>query len=363
MHTSRKALLISLVALLILSLSTLLVNAGERVLSINSGDGSTTWFITGEQTLVMNGFDLTPLGLRFPATIDKATIAIDTPVAGTPVDVVVYQDANGGSPIDATLAGQTQVTITQGGVFTVTFPTPISITQPVIWVGFYLPVNVKFLSDNSGTSVLTYWAWTSNSRFDLTKLNTAQVLGPSNGSAPVNLDLKGKARITAEISNATGAGIPTTIPINNISGTPIAGAAQLPAPGDVDASPLRGYPPACDTLYWDTEDVGISYGGKIEPRCTAIWNGYAPAAPAGYKTKQMYYDITFYNDKGQPITTPLTIPVTHCIQTHPDDINTAIIGIASGSPRAFKILTTMRLGNRVCAEIDRSGGISYMVPG
>ena len=134
MRTSRKALLISLVALLILGLSTLLVNAGERVLSNNSGDASTTWFITGEQTLVMNGFDLTPLGLRFPATIDKATIAIDTPVAGTPVDVVVYQDANGGSPIDATLAGQTQVTITQGGVFTVTFPTPISITQPVIWV-------------------------------------------------------------------------------------------------------------------------------------------------------------------------------------------------------------------------------------
>lgn len=363
MRTLIKIFLVSLIAVFALSLPILLVNAGERVLSNNSGDTSTTWFITGEQTLVMNGFDLTPLGLRFPATIDKASITVDTAVAGTPVDVVVYQDANGGSPIDATLAGQTQATITQSGVFTVAFPTPITITQPVVWVGFYLPVNFRFLSDNSGTSVLTYWAWTSNSRFDLTKLNTAQVLGPSNGSAPVSLDLKGVARITAEISNATGAGIPTTIPVNTISGTPVAGSAQIPAPSDVDASPLRGYPPACDTLYWDTEDVGISYSGKIEPRCTAIWNGYAPAAPLGYKTKQLYYDITFYNDKGQPITTTLDIPVTHCIQTHPDDINTAIIGIASGSPRTFKILTTMRLGNRVCAEIDRSGGISYMVPG
>ena len=106
MRTSRKALLISLVALLILGLSTLLVNAGERVLSNNSGDASTTWFITGEQTLVMNGFDLTPLGLRFPATIDKVSLAVDTAVAGTLVDVVVYQDSNGGSPVDATLAGQ-----------------------------------------------------------------------------------------------------------------------------------------------------------------------------------------------------------------------------------------------------------------
>ncbi|MEZ4667686.1 MAG: hypothetical protein R3E39_07185 [Anaerolineae bacterium] len=353
----------ALLVALVVSLPTMFVNAGEKVLSNNNGDSSTTWFITGEQTLVMNGFDLTPLGLNFPATIDKASITVDTPVAGTPVDVIIYQDANGGSPIDATLAGQTQATINQAGVFTVTFPTPITITQPVVWVGFYLPVNFKFLSDKSGTSVLTYWAWTSNSRFDLSKLNTAQVLGPSNGTAPVSIDLKGIARISAEISSASGAAIPTTIPVNTISGTPIAGSVQLPAPADVDASPLRGYPPACDTLYWDTEDVGISYGGKIEPRCTAIWNGYAPPAPTGYKTKQLYYDITFYDDKGQPITTPLPIPVTHCIQTHPDDINTAIIGISSGSPRSFKILPTMRVGNRICAEIDRSGGISYMVPG
>jgi hypothetical protein len=40
----------------------------------------------------------------------------------------------------------------------------------------------------------------------------------------------------------------------------------------------------------------------------------------------------------------------------------AIVGIATGSPRSFKILPTMRVGNLVCAEIDHSGGISYLVP-
>ena len=88
MFSIRKVLPVVLLVLVILSLSTLLVNAGERVLSNNSGDGSTTWFITGEQTLVMNGFDLTPLNLRFPATIDKASIAVDTPVQGALTDVV-----------------------------------------------------------------------------------------------------------------------------------------------------------------------------------------------------------------------------------------------------------------------------------
>ena len=191
-----KILVISLVVLFVLSLSTLFVSAGQKVLSVNSGDASTTWFITGEQTLVMNGFDLTTQGLTFPATIDKVSLSVESPVS-TPVDIVVYQDANGGSPVDATLAGQGQATISQPGVFTFTFPTPVNITQPVVWVGFYMPPNFKFLSDKSGSSVLTYWAWTPGGRFDLTKLSTATVFGPSNGTAPVSLNMNGTARITA----------------------------------------------------------------------------------------------------------------------------------------------------------------------
>ena len=358
MRNTLKIFLVSLVVLFALSLSTLFVSAGQKVLSINSGDASTTWFITGEQTLVMNGFDLTKQGLSFPATIDKVSLAVDTPVAGTPVDIVVYQDANGGTPVDATLAGQGQATITQPGVFTFTFPTPITITQPVVWIGFYLPVNFKFLSDKSGSSVLTYWAWTPGGKFDLSKLSTASIFGPSNGTAPVSLNMNGIARITAEISSA-GAGVPTIVP----AGTPAAGNGQIASDPNTDLSPLRVYPPACDTLFWDTADTGISYGGSIEPRCTAIWPGYAPGAPAGYKRMQMYYDITFYNSKGQPISGALSIPVTHCIQANPADLDRAIVGIADGAPRSFKILPTLRVGNLVCAEIDHSGGISYFVPG
>ncbi len=357
MRSKIKVMVVAIVAIFAMSLSTLFVSAGQKVLNINSGDANTTWFITGEQTLVMNGFDLTSQGLSFPATIDKVSIAVDTAVATTPVDIVIYQDANGGTPLDATLAGQAQATITQPGVFTFTFPTPVTITQPVVWVGFYLPVNFKFLSDKSGPSVLTYWAWTPGGRFDLTKLSSATVFGPSNGTAPVSLNLNGIARITAEISSA-GAGVPTIVPV----ATSAAGTGQIASDPNTDLSPLKVYPPACDTLFWDTADVGISYGGRIEPRCTAIWPGYAPGAPAGYTRMHLYYDITFYSNKGQAISDTLKIPVTHCVMPNPADIDRAIIGIASGSPRSFKILPTLRIGNLVCAEIDHSGGISYFVP-
>jgi len=350
-------------ATIMLSLTPFIASAGERVLSNNKGDTSAVWYITGEQTLVMNGFDLTPLGLRFPATIDKVSIAVDTPVSGAVVDVVVYQDANGGSPIDATLAGQTQVTIAATGVYTVTFPTPVSITQPVLWVGFYLPVGFKFQADKPGTSVLTYWAWTSGGRFDLSKLSTATVLGPSNGSAPVSFDMKGIARITAEISNSAGAGTP--VPTLNPAVTPIPGLTitQVPVTSTQPMNVLKVYPPACDTLFWDTEDVGITFSGSIAVRCTAIWPGYAPAAPLGYARRQMYYDITFYNSKGEPLSEPLPAPVTHCILANPADINSAVIGLATGSPRRFTVLPTIRINDLICAEIGQSGGISYFVPG
>ena len=361
MWPKRILIVTSIMMLALLSLTTFVANAGERVLSNNSGDASAVWYITGEQTLVMNGFDLTPLGLRFPATIDKVSIAVDTAVSGAVIDVVVYQDANGGSPIDATLAGQTQVTIAASGVYTATFPTPISISQPVVWVGFYLPVGFKFQADKSGTSVLTYWAWTTGGRFDLSKLSTAAVLGPSNGTAPVSFDMKGIARITAEISNGTGAAIPTVNP----AATAIPGltTTQIPVTNPQPMNVLKVYPPACDTLFWDSEDIGITFAGSIGVRCTAIWTGYAPTAPMGYARRQMYYDITFYNAKGEPISDPLPAPVTHCILANPADVNNAVIGLATGSPRRFTILTTIRVNDLICAEIGQSGGISYFVPG
>src|SRR5687767_6769427 len=77
--------------------------AGNFTLLNNSGTTSSNWVIEGEPTLVMNGFDLTPLNLTFPITLDVVTIALNQAVPDAPVQVVVYEDSNGGSPIDARL--------------------------------------------------------------------------------------------------------------------------------------------------------------------------------------------------------------------------------------------------------------------
>ncbi|MBI5671495.1 MAG: hypothetical protein HZC41_26180 [Chloroflexi bacterium] len=368
----RQYLLLPGVAILVLVLIPLLgVQAGDRVLSNNQGDASTSWFITGEPTLVMNGFDLTPLGLQLPAVIDRVSIAVDTPVATTPVDVVVYQDANGGSPVDAVLAGQTQVTINQTGVVTVTFPTPVTVTQPVVWIGFYLPVDFKFLADTSGTSVLTYWAWTPGGRFNLANLASAQVLGPADGTAPVNIDMQGIARITGEISSAAAGSVTpgtltiTPLPTISVSGTPATAApviTQIAAAG-ADLSVLRTYAPACDTLSWDTADVGVTFRGGLSPTCTAIWPGYAPPSPLGFARRQLLYDVTFYNTRGAPITGQLPAPVTHCIRANPADIDLAVIGAAYGSPRRWELLPTLRIGDLICAEVRQGGNLSYFIPG
>ena len=65
------------------------VNAGERTLSVNGNDQNAVWFITGEASLVMNGFDLNASGIVLPAVIDRVSIAVDTPTPGVPIDVVI----------------------------------------------------------------------------------------------------------------------------------------------------------------------------------------------------------------------------------------------------------------------------------
>lgn len=363
MRRNRTTAWMAMAVLALLALTVPFASAGDRVLSINSGDASSTWFVTGEPSLVMNGFDLTPLRLTLPITLDKASIAIDTAVPGALVDVVVYQDGNGGSPVDATLVGQTQVTINQPGVFTATFPTPLTISQPVVWVGFYLPESFRFLADRSGSSVLTYWAWTPGGRFDLSRLSSAGVLGPGDGSAPVSISMGGIARITAEIS-APGGVLPTTIPVTLVSGTLVPGAAtQIAVSGSADTSMMSRYGVPCETLSWDTADVSITFRTRVIPKCRVIWEGFAPAPPTGFQRRQLYYDLTFFTDRGAPISDKLEFPITHCIEPSPTDVNNAIFVLATGSPRQFTTLPTLRVGNLICAEIKQSGGLSYVVPG
>jgi hypothetical protein len=318
----------------------LTVSAGAQVLSVNSGDGNAPFFISGEKTLVMNGFDLNAFGIQRPAVIDKISIVVQTPVPGTPIDVIVYQDANGGSPIDATVAGREQVTIGAAGTFTTTLATPITVTQPVAWIGFYLPVDFVFSADTSGTSVLTYWAWTPNSTFDLNVLSSAQVFGPADGTAPVNINLGGKARITAEITGAGGGSV-----------TPIPGQ-ENPNLGVMQPYGL------CLEVSYDTADEFSSYQNAINLHCKEVPTWQSPAAPTGYIQRGKLYDIVAFKDNGF-VEQELLIRVTHCIRPPAEDIVRAVIGSAYGSPRQWHILTTQRFGDVVCAEVRHSGNLSY----
>jgi hypothetical protein len=358
MTAHKRLMLVFWSALIAVALLALPVSAGTTLLSNNAGDSSSVWFISGEPSLVMNGFDLTPLNLQLPAVIDRVSIAVDTPVPGTPIDVVVYQDANGGSPVDAQLVGRATVDITQTGVFTAVLPTPVQVTQPVVWVGFYLPVNFRFLADTSGSSVLTYWAWTNGTRFDVANLASAQVLGPADGTAPVNINMNGIARITAEISPA---GATPGAQVTTVGGTPVATPSIVQAVGgDANLNIMVPYA-TCETLFFDGEDELITHGDRINLHCVEIWPGFAPPAPPGYVHRQLLYDLSIWTAHSI-VTDALPFEVTHCIEPFPDDLPKAVVGLAYGAPRAWHILPTLRFGSLVCAEITRPGTLAYFIP-
>lgn len=351
---------------LIVTLSIVIImvgpaSAGDIVLSVNTGADSTVWYISGEASLVMNGFDLTPLNLQSAAAIDKVSIGVNTPVPGASIDLLIYEDSNGGSPVDARLVSQTQVDIRQAGTFTYDFPSPLVINAPVVWIGFYLPVDFRFLADTSGASVLTYWAWTPGGRFDVNNLASAQILGPGDGSAPVNINLNGKARITAEITGADGSTL--TAATTTTTTYPNGPIVQRYGGPTVDFTIMRPFlSNQCDTLYRDVEDLAVIYRNSITVVCKRLWEGYAPPSPDGYYRRQLLYDITFYNDQGQALSDWLPTKVTHCISPNAVDVNDAVVGQASGVPRVWEIRPTLRYGNLVCADIGRSGLLSYFIP-
>ena len=357
----KKSPLIGLLAILMIIIVVGPASAGEVVLSVNSGADNTVWFVSGEASLVMNGFDLSPLNVQLPVAIDRVSIAVNTPVPNASIDLLIYEDGNGGSPVDARLVSQNQVNIQQAGTFTFDFPSPVVINEPVVWIGFYLPVDFRFLADTSGSSVLTYWAWTSGGRFDVSNLGSAQILGPGDGSAPVNINLNGKARITAEITGANG----TTIATGSNTTTTLADGPIVQRFGGstVDFTIMRPFiGNECDTLYRDVEDLQVIYRNSITVECKRLWEPYAPTSPNGYFRRQLLYEITFYNDQGQVLADWLPTKVTHCISPNSADVNDAVVGEASGYPRLWEIRPTLRYGNLVCADIGRSGLLSYFIP-
>jgi hypothetical protein len=238
------------------------------------------------------------------------------------------------------------VTISQAGTFTATLTNPITITQPVVWVGFYLPVGFTFLADTSGTSVLTYWAWTPGGTFDLSKLSSAQVLGPADGTEPVSINMNGKARITAEITGAN-------------AGTPAPGTQTPPSQGNVDMG-VMAYYPSCGNLSHDTADEYISYGDAINLHCTTVPWWETPPAPAGYTQHGELYDVIAFKEHGN-VEKDFILAITHCIRPAAEDLNNAVMGLAYGQPRTWTILTTQRFGDVICAEVRHSGNITYFI--
>ncbi|MEO1665262.1 MAG: hypothetical protein AAFU54_11530 [Chloroflexota bacterium] len=348
-------------ALVVLSLMVVMAiplnaQAGQIRLDNNRGLDNDVWRIEGERTVVLNGFDLTPTSLQLPVVIESVTIQVESPVPNGLADAVVYQDPNGGSPADAQLVGLQQVSITQPGVFVAQFQEPVIVTAPVVWVGFNLPVGLEFLADTQGSSVLTYWAWSPGTTFNLLSLSNATILGPSDGSDPVNLDIGGVARITAF---ARSANVPadTSPSLLNSEG--------FVEDADRAAAFLSNYN-NCSGLFFDNGDIDITYQSAIGGSCTEqeIWR--APIAPAGFNLRGRdgftIYDVTFFDDEGDVISGPLLLPVTHCLAPPEGVREQAVIGVAYGTPRRWDLLETQVFGNLACAEIPRGGNIGYLTP-
>lgn len=366
MRSFRYDIRLLLVLLLLLISNT--IYAGETTLSNNSGTGNTTWFIDGEPTLVINGFDLTPLNLRFPVTIDAITIDVVQPVPGVPIDVVIYEDSNGGSPADAVVISRSQTTINDAGIARIVLPQAVDVNSPVVWAGFYLPVDFRFRADASGTSVLTYWGWAPGTTFDIGALSSAPVFGPADGSAPVQIDLGGIARINIEITQAAGAATGPG-PVNS---GPI--GQQLVAETSVNFSVMDRYPYCGESLFFDTEDISVTALGRFQLFCRADLGNFgagtfrnlndAPAEIRSFERRGFLYDIFPGGDyAADPRNAEkLSVPVTHCIRPAQADLERAVIGIGYGAPRTWSILPSVRFGELVCAEMTHIGFISYFIP-
>ena len=337
------------------------VAAGDTLLSNNSGVENGVFFVEGEPSLVINGFDLTPLAVPLPTALDAVSISVQTPVPGSAVELVIYQDGNGGSPIDATLAYRQQVQLNQSGINRVVLAEPAIITEPVVWVGFYLPVNFRFYADQSGSSVLTYWAWTPGGAFDVSSLANAAVLGPGDGTAPVGIAMGGVARITAELRTAQYEELVAGIPL---------GRQILP---DVmqDTSIMQPYG-GCESVLFDPEDIKISASSSFTIDCYVVDGFDAPALiqHPDEQTLDLQRVGTLYKLKAEippeqhvpGAVNHLPVPVTHCLRIPPGDLESAVIGEAHFVPEKWVILPSVRFNDLVCAEVTVENYISYFIP-
>jgi len=335
------------------------------ILDNSLSSDSTVWFIEDEPSIVMNGFDLSPLTLPSPVLVSAVTISVQTPVPDIPIDVLLYADDNGGSPQDATLIGYKSTVINTPGVARIEFDEPIVITSPVIWAGFYLPVDFRFFADTSGSSVLTYWAWQPQGKFDFVDLNNAPVFGPGDGSDPVGLDMGGVARITVEIFD------PAADPDVLQRVAPI--GVQVAGPANANLSTLIPYP-FCGEILRDPDDIVVSGNNTFDLSCRTdipqdgpglIRNlNDAESGIASFNRHGRLYDITGVGNFLRPggLNTELIVPVTHCLTPDVAYIENAVLAIAYGAPQQWDILPTARYGALICAEVPHVGLLTYFTP-
>jgi hypothetical protein len=213
---------------------------------------------------------------------------------------------------------------------------------------------------------LTYWAWTPNGGFNSDNLDQAAILGPADGTAPVNINMNGIARITAEVSPpvATSSGFTKeSAPIGR----------QIPGPTTVDFSSMIAYP-FCSTVFYDGEDLSLSASSAFTLTCRAdvlqanpgTIRNLADAAEGigGFERSGYIFDI-FAGGNFRANATDnerLRVPVTHCISPNAEHLESAVLGIAYGVPKDWTILPTMRLGDLICAEVTHVGSLSYFTP-
>lgn len=343
-----RKLVVLVLALIIMTLGVSAQQA-DNTLTNNTGNASTLWFISGEPSLVINGFDLESRSISTPIQVESISISVRKAVPGAHVEAVVYQDQDGGSPQNATLLARKTVDITSAGVWTVKFDAPVQVTQRFLWVGFYLPVDFEFRADTQGKSVLTYWGWVPNGGVDVVNLSSASVFGPSDGSAPVGIAMNGVARINAHIISG-----------GQVITPPVGSVQQIVGDANTNLSTLTRYN-VCDIMY-DAADLYVTYKSAINVDCKVVTDKYDAPAPDGYEKRGLTYDIYSFGTTSGGLA-PYPFPITHCIVPTQANIDAgAVIGLSWGAPRKWQLLPTVRFGSHLCAEVSYSGSFSIFVP-
>ena len=335
--------------------------AGDIILSHNTGGESEVFFIENEPSLVINGFDLTPYTAQFPVGLDAVSISVSRAAPTTNIELVVYQDANGGSPVDATLIHRQPVTIDRSGFHRFQLSEAAIVTEPVVWVGFYLPVGFRFHADVSGPSVLTYWAWTPGAAFDISSLASAPVLGPGDGTDPVSIDMQGIARITAEMRPLFHQEMESDTLLGH----------QLVAEGEQDTSAMGTYP-HCGGLLHDPEDISVTSSSSFTIHCELKSEFEAPIEVVNPDGRLLdlqraghLYKLDAQIPQAQLVhgaVNTLPVPVTHCMSIQPGDLEQAVIAEGRGIPERWHVLPSVRFGEMVCAEITTASYLSYFLP-